>query len=206
MTKQDKIKILKEHCTTKKDIYKGLEKLDCRYGVEIGVRTGSNLKNLANNPKFKEGMLFGVDCWSEIPDKPEINDVGFSQHDLDMQFLECVTEFSTTPFVKIVRNFSYEASLDFPDEYFDFIYIDAAHDYESMVEDLTAWWPKLKTGGILSGHDYISYDVVWRGKKCEVYRATNEFAEQHGVSVDHVEENLEDPDPLSRCPSFFIIK
>lgn len=206
MIKQEKIKILERYATTKANIYQALEKLDCKYGIEIGVRTGSNLKNLEKNSKFKEGMLFGVDCWTEDPTKPEINDVGFTQSMLDQQFIECVVNFSLTPFVKIIRNFSYEASLTFPDNYFDFIYIDAAHDYESMVLDLNAWWPKLKPGGILSGHDYIDYDVVWRGKKCEVYRATNEFAEQNNVIVDYVEKNLEDPNPFSRCPSFFIIK
>lgn len=206
MTKEQKIEILKTYCTTKANTYQALEKLDCKYGVEIGVRMGNNLKSLAKNPKFKEGMLFGVDCWSEVPGKPEVNDVGFTQNDLDMQFIQCTVDFSLDPFVKIVRNFSYEASLSFPDNYFDFIYIDAAHDYESMVEDLNAWWPKLKPGGILAGHDYISYDVIWRGKKCEVFRAVNEFVVEHGVSVDHVEENLEDPDPYTRCPSFFVIK
>jgi hypothetical protein len=206
MTKQEKIEILKKYATTKANIYQALEKLDCKYGIEIGVRTGSNLKNLEKNLKFKEGMLFGVDCWTEDSDKPEINDVGFTQDILDQQFMKCVVDFSLTPFVKIIRNYSYEASFTFPDNYFDFIYIDAAHDYESMVVDLNAWWPKLKPGGILSGHDYIEYDVVWRGKKCEVYRATNEFAIQQGVTIDYIEGNLEDPNPFTRCPSFFIIK
>lgn len=206
MTKQEKINILKEYATTKANIYQALEKLDCRYGVEIGVREAGNLKHLAKNKSFSKGMLFGVDCWTENPDKPEINDVGFTQEMLNQQFLKCTIDFSLNPFVKIVRNFSYEASFTFPDNYFDFIYIDAAHDYESMVVDLNAWWPKLKPGGIFSGHDYIEYDVIWRGKKCEVYRATNEFAVQQGVTVDYVEGNLEDPDPFTRCPSFFIIK
>lgn len=206
MTKEEKIQILKTYATSKPTIYTALEKLDCKYGVEIGVRVGNNLKQLAKNQKFNEGMLFGIDCWTEDTSRPEINDAGFTQHDLDLQFFQCVVEFSANPFVKIVRNFSYEASLSFPDEYFDFIYIDAAHDYDSMVVDLNAWWPKLKKGGIFSGHDYIEYDVVWRGKKCEVYRAVNEFAVEKNVSVDYVEGNWEDPNPLSRCPSFFIIK
>lgn len=206
MTKQEKINILKEYATTKANIYQALEKLDCMYGIEIGVREAGNLKCLAKNKSFNKGMLFGVDCWTENPDKPEINDVSFTQDMLDQQFLKCTIDFSLNPFVKIIRNFSYEASLTFPNNYFDFIYIDAAHDYESMVIDLDAWWPKLKSGGIFSGHDYIEYDVTWRGKKCEVYRAVNEFATQNNVTIDYVEENLEDPDPFTRCPSFFIIK
>lgn len=36
----------------------------------------------------------------------------------------------------------------------DFCYIDAAHDYESVVADIAAWWPRVKIGGIIGGHDF----------------------------------------------------
>ena len=37
---------------------------------------------------------------------------------------------------------------------FDLIFIDADHSYEAVREDIIAWWPKVKNGGIISGHDY----------------------------------------------------
>ena len=206
MTKEQKIKILKKNIQIKPDIYKALDMLDCKIGIEIGVRKAGNLSNLAQNPKFREGILYGLDCWSEDPGKPEINDVGFTQQDLDNQYWECVAKFSSNPFVKIIRNFSYEGSLDFPDEYFDFIYIDAAHDYDSMVEDINAWWPKLKPGGIFSGHDYIPDTRIWRGKKCEVYRAVNEFAEENSTQVHHITDIEKEGGPGVACTSFFIVK
>jgi predicted O-methyltransferase YrrM len=43
----------------------------------------------------------------------------------------------------------------FPDEHFDFVFIDAAHDYASVVADIRGWLPKVKHGGILAGHDYV---------------------------------------------------
>ena len=36
--------------------------------------------------------------------------------------------------------------------------------------------------------------------------AVNEFVEKHNVKVDYVEENLDDPNENTRCPSFFVIK
>lgn len=206
MKKEEKIKILKEHCNFKPDIYQGLELLDCKVGIEIGVREAGNLRNLAKNSKFKEGMLFGLDCWTEDPERPEINDAGYTQNDLNNQYLGCVIRFSSNPFVKIVRNFSYEGSLLFEDNYFDFIYIDAAHDYESVVEDLNAWWPKLKKGGIFSGHDYFPDTRVWRGKECGVYKAVNEFAVQKNTEVHHVTDTNKEGGPGVACNSFFIIK
>jgi predicted O-methyltransferase YrrM len=38
---------------------------------------------------------------------------------------------------------------------FDFVYIDARHDYASALEDIRDWWPKVRRGGILAGHDYV---------------------------------------------------
>ena len=33
--------------------------------------------------------------------------------------------------------------------------MDARHDFKGVAADLEAYWPKLKTGGIFAGHDYI---------------------------------------------------
>ena len=206
MTKEEKIKILKETITWKPDIYKAIELLECKIGVEIGVRVGGHFKLLSQNPLFTQGMLYGVDCWTEDPERPEINDIGLSQTQLDHDYLRLVAEYSSVPNVKFVRNFSYEASLTFPDNFFDFIYIDAAHDYDSVVEDLNAWWPKLKEGGLFSGHDYFPDTRIWRGKACGVYQAVNEFVKEKNTEIHHVTDTDKEGGPGVSCNSFFIIK
>ena len=56
--------------------------------------------------------------------------------------------------IKYLDMSSIDAAKLFPDESFDFIYIDASHTYENCKQDIEAWFPKVRYSGILSGHDY----------------------------------------------------
>ena len=58
-----------------------------------------------------------------------------------------------------------------PDNYYDLIYIDADHFYESVIHDIKVSIPKLKTGGILAGHDY-AFPNVSRAV-CEIFPKEN---------------------------------
>jgi len=57
---------------------------------------------------------------------------------------------------------------------FDFVYIDASHAYKSVQQDCWAWWPKVKNGGVLCGHDYR---LDWENMK----DATPAWKNSHGV-------------------------
>lgn len=47
----------------------------------------------------------------------------------------------------------------------DFVFIDASHEYDDVIADIQSWYPKIKKGGVLAGHDY-----EWEG----VQRAVND--------------------------------
>ena len=59
---------------------------------------------------------------------------------------------------------------------FDFVFIDANHGYESVKEDIAAWWPLVRPGGLFCGHDY-------HGRFDGVDRAVDEFAASVNLKV-----------------------
>jgi len=73
--------------------------------------------------------------------------------------------------VIIHRTTSLQASSEFPDSYFDWVYIDGNHFYESVKQDLEVYCRKLKPGGALAGDDY-HYPGNWYDG---VTRAVDEF-------------------------------
>ena len=97
--------------------------------------------------------VYSVDCYDyKVPETGRI-----PEH--DQMFVEAERMFiSRTKNVKNIikiRKTSVEAAKDFEDGSLDAVYIDAEHDEESVREDIRTWRPKIKRGGILSGHDYV---------------------------------------------------
>lgn len=62
----------------------------------------------------------------------------------------------------LLRNSSVQAARRFANGEVDYVYLDARHTYDAVTEDLEAWWPKVKPGGILAGEDYMESDEVWQ--------------------------------------------
>ena len=75
---------------------------------------------------------------------------------------------------------SLSASMDVKDKSLDLVFIDAAHDYESIAEDIKAWLPKVRDGGIICGHDYLP------GEYDGVVKAVDENFEKVDVETDTV--------------------
>ena len=68
-----------------------------------------------------------------------------------------------------------------PHHSLDFVYLDARHDYDSVMSDLAEWHDRLRPGGVIAGHDYVDGDFV--DGLFGVESAVNEFFGARGLRV-----------------------
>jgi hypothetical protein len=147
--------------------------------AEVGVREGKHLKSLL---RAKPKLLAAVDIWRDDGD-PAHNDRGESPARIERHYQGVLDIASTYPAVKVIREYSDKAAAQFPDGFFDFVYLDADHRYESVVADIAAWWPKVRSGGVLAGHDYIQTTVGVARVRVGVIQAVTEFCERHRLAL-----------------------
>lgn len=155
--------------------------------VEVGVQGGGFAAFMLKKTKPKQ--LFLIDCWQQqdqnIYDDPEAN---VENHIQEQLYQETKKRFARDSRVVILREFSNQAVHRFANESLDWVYIDANHGYEAAKQDIALWWPKIKKGGVLSGHDYAvrpSFGVV---------QAVNEFLIANNLNLFclTVEEHIYD--------------
>jgi hypothetical protein len=119
--------------------------------VEVGVQLGQYSQVLLNG-RPKE--LYLVDCWQAQSRELYQDPANVSQAEQDRKYNEVLKRFLLNQRVRIIRHWSTAAALLFPDKSLDFVYLDANHSLIAVNSDIEAWWPKLKAGGCLAGHDY----------------------------------------------------
>jgi len=133
--------------------------------VEVGTWKGMSaaymaveIINSGKNIKFD-----CVDTWDFVPSQTEIPLHMFDNlYEVFLKNIEPVKHQ-----INPVKALSWDGAAFYKDNSLDFVFIDAAHDYESVKKDINAWYPKVKKEGIIGGHDYTWCD--------DVRRAVNEF-------------------------------
>lgn len=105
--------------------------------------------------------------------------------------------------VTIVKKHSVEAAKEVLDGSLDFVYIDAAHDHDNVMKDITAWTPKVRIGGIVSGDDFYKFP---RKGNTGVMTAVTEYASDHRFDLKLTSWNEDNPIRDDRQPSWYFVK
>lgn len=133
------------------------EAKDGAHFVEVGSWKGRSAAFMAVEI-INSGKKIRFDCvdtWQGSQEPKHLADESVKNGTLFEEFLKNMEPLRGICHTwDFIRMGSVEAAATFPNASLDFVFIDAAHDYENVLADIRAWWPKVKPGGVLAGDDY----------------------------------------------------
>lgn len=116
-----------------------------KLGAELGVMFGNFTAPMLD--RFRDLRMVAVDLWAPVEGYPPY------------KFKAALARFreQTRPYrarLTTLRMETVAAAELFDDCTFDFVFIDACHEYDAVKADIAAWRSKVRVGGLLCGHDY----------------------------------------------------
>lgn len=162
-------------------------------GAEVGVERGNFSRHLLDH--WEGEKLHLIDAWRHLDGYQDICNLSDEGHAIAYE--QCLESLSRhVGRYEIHQQLSADAAECFADESLDFVYLDANHSHESSGHDIRVWWPKVRPGGVLCGHDFLDGqleqgDFGVRSAVCDF-----EIAEKIVVAVT-LEEHW---------PSWYVIK
>jgi hypothetical protein len=160
-----------------------------RIVAELGCAEGLYSKQIC---EWGIDRFFMIDNWETI--KGQVGDGGVDNSWHSKNYGEAVARVKPwEDKVTIMKGLTKETIPIIPDNYLGMVYIDAAHDYDNVLNDLKLSFPKVVSGGIISGHDYLNMSYG-------VNKAVNDFCKSKGLQINLV------PDEEPAMASFWFIK
>lgn len=157
----------------RRELSKLLAALGATRGAEIGVWRGKwSARICADNPSLD---MLCVDLWATYQGYADARNNVDALADAYAMAKQALAPYRAT----MIRKTSTDAAHDVPDGSLDFVYIDGNHTEPFVKMDLEAWAPKVRSGGIVSGHDYI-----WRKEKpyIQVKTAVDRYVADHQIA------------------------
>lgn len=152
-------------------------------GAEIGVEYGAFSSKILSQWK---GKLISVDMWADGKIEAHARKVLNTDRSI------------------LIKDSSVNAARSIAPCSLDFVYIDADHDFGHCLEDMLAWFPKVRHGGIVAGHDYLNWTKV-QGAGCDfgVKAAVDEFCAKNGYKLHVTTDDFWQGDPY---PTWWFVK
>lgn len=123
-------------------------------GVEVGVRKGQFSEHILE--RWEGEKLISVDPWWAQPPDAYVDVSNVSQDEQDGNHAETCWRLARFGLrSEVWRRTGAEAVQALLAGSLDFVYLDARHDAQSVRDDLASWWPLVRAGGAIAGHDYL---------------------------------------------------
>jgi hypothetical protein len=126
-----------------------------RFAVEVGTHRGQFAADFLSR---WDGNITCIDPWDNPPGyESQAPFLQGGDGDREKDYLETKRVLKVYgDRVNLMRSTSAIAVMKFADSSLDFVYLDGDHTRPGIDYDLTTWWPKLRRGGLLAGHDIIT--------------------------------------------------
>ena len=151
-------------------------------GIEIGVQTGKFSKQILEVWEDCKSW-FCIDPYKYFitgyKDGANVSQV--AQDEIFKRAKKNLEDYKNK--VVFLREESLNCLDYFYDESIDFIYIDGNHEFYYVIEELRKWYPKLKKGGIFSGHDYYNFEDKFT--RIQVKDAVDKFVKDNKLNLYH---------------------
>jgi len=190
------------------EMYQLFSELGFTVGLETGIEKGKNAVVMFENiPNLK---LYGLDAYKRHPQASYIHDA--EKRNWDDRYLQAVRQQCYKRMqgrnCVMIEKFSEDGIGDVEDNSLDFVYLDADHSYDFVMQDIILWGRKLKKGGIMSGHDYYD-DSDSSKRRARVMQAVNDYTNVHDIKFYITgEDHLANKGRLNGdyYPSWFFVK
>ena len=171
-----------------------LRELGFKVGVEVGTAQGKFLRSLCfENPTMK---FYAVDPWLVYEGYPDVQAPEMNR--IIKGFPIYMAPYSN---YEVIKKYSMDAVKDFEDNSIDFVYIDANHEDPYVTQDITEWTKKVKSGGIVAGHDYITKELDGFHWDWDVVTAVNKYVKKNKIKYFFVLGLDEKVPGMTREPS-----
>ena len=148
-------------------------------GAEIGVCKGVNATFLWQ--ALKPSKLYLCDIWQErSPNAYLIEEPELWYDDHEKLVENIFTDEISGGQVELHREYGGNFLFTLENDSLDWVYLDSMHDYKTVEIEIKGALPKVKKGGIIMGHDYMSHPQVWR---TGVIRAVNEAIQKGNMRM-----------------------
>lgn len=121
-------------------------------GIEIGVERGLYAECILSKSKLQKLYLCDLDNYNDI--------ANVEDHIHEQNLVDTIVRLH--PFrdrTEILRMLSQDATNNFLNDSLDFVYIDGNHAYKYVLKDIKNWYPKIRKGGIIAGHDFLDGNI-----------------------------------------------
>jgi hypothetical protein len=152
-------------------------------GAELGVYRGDFARVVLSRWHGSRWHL--VDSWTNGQDLP----YSHGQDENMDTAIASVDSFGAQRY-KVVRNTTDLAAHTYAEGSLDWVYVDATHTYADCRRDLQTWAPKVRMGGLLSGHDYWNGWQPLASYTFGCRDAVDEFAAVYGLRVHSTKEDV----------------